>query len=107
MPGQLGDRCQDQLGDAFPALDCEGILSEIDQNDLDLAAIVAVDSAGRVQTGQAMLCRQAGAGPNLDFITLRNGDRQPGRDRTMTAFPIEQKQWKTPCSAASRDSLLP
>ncbi len=58
----LRHRCDHHLGDAHAAFDEEFLFAEIDQQDLHLAAIVAVDRAGRVEAGDAVLQREAGAG---------------------------------------------
>ena len=48
-----------QLRDALAAADLEGFAAEIGEDHLHLAAIVAVDRAGRVETGDAMLERES------------------------------------------------
>ncbi|MNT64915.1 hypothetical protein D3C72_2028550 [compost metagenome] len=53
----------------------------VDQDDPDLAAIVAVDGAGRIQAGDAVLQRQTRAGPHLGLIARLQRDLQPGRDQ--------------------------
>ena len=52
----------------------------IDQKHLDLAAIVGVDRARRVEDGDAMLAGEAGARPHLALIAVRERDGDAGRD---------------------------
>jgi peptide chain release factor 3 len=67
-----------QLGDAHAAGDGEGVGAEIGEDHLDLAAIVAVDGAGRVQTGDSGFQSEAGARTDLALETLRDLHHQPG-----------------------------
>ena len=57
----------------------------IDQRHLDLAAIIAVDGAGRIQHGDAMLDRKAGARPHLRLVTVRQCDGKAGRHQDARA----------------------
>src|SRR3984957_14854490 len=57
--------CDHHLCDALAAPDRERRLAMIDQEHADLAAIVGVHRAGRVQHRYAVLGRQTRAGPNL------------------------------------------
>ena len=58
-----------------------GASPEIDQDDLDLAAIVGIDRAGRIEHGDAVPQREPGARPDLAFGAGRQRDRDAGRDR--------------------------
>ena len=69
-----------QLGDAFTAPDREGFAAMVDHDDLELAAIIAVDRAGRVRDGDAVLERQPERG-RLDLIAFRDGDLETGGPR--------------------------
>ena len=40
--------CEDHLADSFAALDGEGFVTEVDEDDSDFAAVVAVDGAGGI-----------------------------------------------------------
>ncbi len=55
--------------------------AEIGEDHLHLAAIVAVDRARRVEAGDAVLERQAGARPDLYLIAGRDRHREAGGDR--------------------------
>ena len=68
-----------QLGDPHPPGHRERLGPQIDQNDPDLAAIVAIDGPRRVQHGDAVLGGKAGARPHLPLVAGRHGDLQPGR----------------------------
>ena len=63
-----------------PRVEAEGRLAEIDQNDLDLAAIIGIDGAGAVEQGHAMFERQARARADLGLIARGQGDGDSGRD---------------------------
>jgi hypothetical protein len=53
----------------------------VDQDGLDLAAIVAVDRAGRIQAGDAVVQRQARTRPHLRFHAQRQFDGDAGGNR--------------------------
>src|SRR5690606_27154608 len=67
-----------ELGDAIAAADLEGLLSEVDEDDADLAAVVAVDGAGCVDHADAVAQRQPRAGPDLRFVARRQLDGHAG-----------------------------
>lgn len=46
LPGDLFVAGDDDLGDAFAALDAEGVFAVVDEEDLEFAAVVGVDGAG-------------------------------------------------------------
>ena len=50
-----------------------GFPAEIDQPNLDFAPIIGVDGAGGIDHGDAMLDRQTGSRPHLNFIPRRDG----------------------------------
>src|SRR5262245_43926558 len=54
-----------ELGEALAAGDSERTVAQVDEQYLDLAAVVAVDGARAVQHGDAVLERQAGARAHL------------------------------------------
>src|SRR5262245_54508551 len=76
QPGDSRYRGHDQLRDALAAADDERLAAEIDQDDADLAAVVGIDGARRVEHGDARLQREAGAWPHLRFESAgqRYGD---------------------------------
>ena len=65
------DARNDKLGDAVAAPDDEGLIAEIDHDDLHLAAIVGIDRAGAVQKRHAGFERETGAGPKLALVSRR------------------------------------
>ena len=69
------------LGDLVAARDHKHLVAVIDQDGLDLAAIVAVDGAGRIQAGDAVVERQARAWPHLRFHTQGQLDGDAGGHR--------------------------
>src|SRR6185369_15621271 len=71
-------RGHQHLRDAFAAGNAESFLAQVDQEHLDLSAIVRVDGAGRVQAGDAVLGGQAGAGTDLRLEAGGQGDAQAG-----------------------------
>ena len=50
-------RCENQLGNSRAALDLERLGAEIDENDVNLAAIIRVDRARRIQHRDAEVQR--------------------------------------------------
>ncbi len=77
--GDLNDGRDDGLCDAHATLDHEGCLAEIDQQHLHLAAIIAVDGAGRVEAGDAVLEGKAGARADLHLKALGHLEDEAGR----------------------------
>ena len=61
------------LGDAHAAFDGERVVAEIDQGDVNFAAVVAVDGSRGVDHGDAVFGGQAAARADLGFVAL--GDR--------------------------------
>src|SRR5690606_24199323 len=74
------DRGDDELRDAHPVLDGERRTPEVDERDLQLAAVVGVDRPGRVGDGDAVLRREPRAGAHLALVPFGNRDRPPGGD---------------------------
>src|SRR5690606_5239936 len=70
LPQGSSDRSQHELGHAVATSDDERLLAEIDQDDLELAAVVAVDRARRVRHRDAMLEREPGSRTNLDLVAV-------------------------------------
>src|SRR5437773_2391732 len=70
-PGDAGDRADHQLRDAVAAADRDRLASEVDEQHPDLAAVVGVDRAGRVQHREAVARGEAATCPDLPF--------EPGR----------------------------
>jgi hypothetical protein len=61
------------------AVDGEGGVAMIDQDDAHFTAIIGVDGAGRVHHRDTLFQGQAGSGADLCFETGRQGDGQSGR----------------------------
>ena len=75
------DRRDHQLCDPVAGRDRVRGIAEVDEQHLDLAAIVFVDRAGRIRDGDAVLEREARARPHLAFVPRRQRDREAGRHR--------------------------
>ena len=58
----------------------------VDQEDLDLAPIVAVDRPRRVQHGDTMFARKARARADLRLEARRQGNREAARDQPELAW---------------------
>ena len=91
----LGDRRDDELRDPVAAPDRERRLPVIDQDHLDLAAIVAVDGTGRVQDRDAMPGGEPGAGPHLRLVALGKMEAKPGGEQD-DAVPKPKNLWQLP-----------
>ena len=77
-----GHRQDHQLGDAVARPDVERLLGVgVQEHDHELSAVAAVDQAGRVQHGDAVAGREAGAGLDEPRVAGGDRDRQAGRDR--------------------------
>src|ERR1700693_1382900 len=66
--------CDHEWRDFHAAVDAKGLFAEIDQDRLHFAPVIAVDGAGRIEHGDAMMKCKAGAGPHLCFKTFRQGN---------------------------------
>ena len=76
---------EDELGNACPPLDRERLLAEIGEDDLDFAAIVGVDRAGRIEHRNPMPQGKSRAWPDLPFDPGRQCNRQARGDRRAAA----------------------
>ena len=74
----LCHRRNHHLGDAHAALYGEIVLTEIGQNDLHLAPVIAVDRAGRIQAGDAVLDGKTGTGADLGFEAFGDFEDKAG-----------------------------
>jgi hypothetical protein len=83
----LQDRRRYDLGDPFAPHYGKILTAQIGEDHLYLTAIVAVDGAGCVEAGDAVLERKAGARADLHFVPVRNGDCEPGCDGMPLAGP--------------------
>ena len=81
VPRRLRDRREHQLRHAIAPRDGEVLRPVVDQDDLELAAIVAVDRARRIGHGNAMLESETRAGADLYLVACGDRDGQAGRDR--------------------------
>lgn len=66
----LDNRCDDQLCNPLAFCDFDDTLSQIDQDDADFSAIVAIDGPWRVDDADSEFEREAGPWPNLSFEPL-------------------------------------
>ena len=91
---------------ASPRSTVNGSLTGIQQDDLDLAAIILVDRAGAVRQHDAVAQRQPGARPDLQFVAVRQRARParsgsaPGR-RAATS-PAHRPPPAGPCRRLRR-----
>lgn len=76
----MAHRRDDQLRDAHAIFDGEGGAAEVDQGNPQFASVVAIDGAGGVGDADAVLGGEAGAGADLTFVPLFDGDGPAGRD---------------------------
>ena len=72
---------KDHLSDPHAARHGKSFSGVIDQNDLDLAAIIGIDRAGSVQERDAVLDRKAAPGTDLSFQMLGKGNDDPRGDK--------------------------
>src|SRR6185369_16308068 len=77
----LGHGRRDELGDALAAPDRERLVAMVDDDDLQFAAIIAVDGPGRVGDRDPVLQREPRSRPDLDLVALGNCDFEAGGDR--------------------------
>jgi hypothetical protein len=80
FPLGLGDRAENHLGDTHARFDKEGLLTEVDEEDLDFAAVVGIDGAGGVEEGDAVMEGQTAAGADLGLPAKGNLQIKAGRD---------------------------
>ena len=79
------DRGWNQLRYPLAPADREGLVAEIDHDDLQFAAVITVDRARGVGDGDAVLQRQAGTRTHLYLVAFGNGDLQAGGYRVPLA----------------------
>ena len=70
-----------ELGDPLAALDGDGLLSVVDEDDPELAAIAGVDDSGAVGDTDAVAKRQARAWRHQADVAIGYGNRNSGADR--------------------------
>jgi len=68
------DARDDQLGDPIAPADGEGLRTEIEQDDVDFAAIVAVDGPWGIEQPESVAGGEAAPGAHLGFETLRESN---------------------------------
>ena len=67
-----------ELRDPRPTAHRERLAAQIRQHDLNLAAVVGIDRAGRIEHSDTVTRRKTGARSHLTFVTLRQRDRYSG-----------------------------
>ena len=72
---------KDHLGDPHAARHGESFFRVIDQNDLNLAAIVGVDCPGGIEERDPVFDRKAAPGTDLGFKMLGEGNDDPCGDQ--------------------------
>src|SRR5262245_28367254 len=80
VPLDARDARDDELRDAIAGPDRVRPVAEIDECDLDLAAVVRIDRAGRVQHGHAGADGEPAPRPHLCLESIGESDRETGRD---------------------------
>ena len=69
FPSGLDYGADHHLGDAIPGMQDLLFIGKVDQDDLYLTAIIGIDGAGGVETGNTLLDGQSAAWPYLRLIT--------------------------------------
>ena len=69
---------KDHLRDALIPFDGERLLSQVDEQHLDLPAVVGIDRARSIESGDPMLQRLAAARPDLRFKLSGHSDGDAG-----------------------------
>jgi hypothetical protein len=64
----LLDPAQNQLGNAIASLNSKRFIAEIKENNPDLAPVIGIDGAGRIQEADSVLKGQSASRPHLAFI---------------------------------------
>ena len=59
-----------QLGNAVAVVDGLWLGRQVDENSINLATIIAVDGARRIESGNTLPDGQPAAGPHLRFVAL-------------------------------------
>jgi len=81
----VGDGGDEHLGDSHSSFYGERFFAEVDEGDVDFAAVVAVDGSGGVDHGDAVLGGQAAARPHLGFVAVRDGHGETAGDKADVA----------------------
>ncbi len=84
----LQHRRGNELRDPIAAPHFERLRAKVSEDHHHLAAIVAVDRSRCVEAGDAMLEREAGTGPHLHFIAMRDCQGEAGGD----GVPLARRQ---------------
>ncbi len=80
LPLHVNDRRDHKLGDAVASANHKRFPAEVEQDDMDLSAVVGVDGARGVEKPDPVAHRQPAARPDLPFIPLGKGDPDAGGD---------------------------
>jgi hypothetical protein len=59
----------DELGDAITVVNGDWVIAEVDQQHLNLAPVILVDGARRVENRHTVARGQAGARPHLPLVS--------------------------------------
>ncbi len=89
-PDHAANPVHDHLGDAVSPPDDEGRRTVVDQDHPDLAAIIRVDRARRVDQRHAVFQGQPAPGPDLGLVPFGKGHRDARRDQL--PFPGEDRR---------------
>lgn len=87
----LRHRCYHHLGNPHAAGDDEILLAEIDQQNLHLATVIAIDRAGRIEAGNAVLEGETRARTDLCLEARRHLEDEAGRHERTAARSKRQR----------------
>lgn len=91
VPADLFVAGNDELGDAFVALDQKRLRPVVDEKDFELTAVVGINGAGSVEDGDAVVEGESAAGTDLRFEAGRQCDAQAGGNkRALTGIKKER-----------------
>src|SRR5579864_420462 len=80
------DPRDDELRDAIATPHGERFVAVVDQQHADRAAVVRIDRAGRIQTGDAVSHRKPTARADLCFVATRQCDAEARGDQRTAAW---------------------
>jgi hypothetical protein len=75
------DRGDNKLCDSLPRFNCDQMLTQVDQDDVDLAAIIGIDRAGRIHQREPFLECAATSGSYLPLKPWRYFNCNSSRNR--------------------------
>jgi len=88
MPARPDDPLYHHLRDTLAALYDQGLLAEIDGDELNFTPVIGIDGARTVDHRQSLFQRHTAARPDLRFET----HRQRNRDTRWNERPLQRRQ---------------